>query len=148
MIHTNCQSGMNKRSEINNLVDSMKPHVLALTEFGASATVMDSELGIEGYSLYKGNHSDGNGGLGRGATLYISNALNHSARPLFDDVEFDCSAWSCVKMSNNKSLLVGVAYRSPNSRGYEDSIGGKLQPSRHMWRLQPPSDRLDFSTES
>ena len=93
----------------------MNPHVLALTEFGASAMVMDSELGIDGYSLYRGNHSDGNGGLGHGVALYISDTLNHSACPLFDDVEFDCTAWSCVKMSNNKSLLIGVVYRSPNS---------------------------------
>ena len=106
---------MNKRSEINDLVDAEKPHVLALTEFGASGAVMDSELGIEGYSLYRGNHSDGKGGLGRGTALYISNSLNHSACPLFDDVEFDCSAWSVIKLSTNKSLLVGVVYRSPNS---------------------------------
>ena len=115
MIHTNCQSGMNKRSEINDLIDSMNPHILALTEFGASTTVMDSELGVEGYSLYRGNHSDGKGGLGRGAALYISDALNHSACPLFDDVVYDCSAWSCIKMLSGKKLLVGVVYRSPNS---------------------------------
>ena len=106
---------MNKRSEINDLVDSMKPHVLALTEFGASATVMDGELGVEGYSLYRGNHSDGNGGPGRGVALYLSNSLQHSACPLFEDAEFDCSAWSIVKTSNSKTLLVGVVYRSPNS---------------------------------
>ena len=51
MIHTNCQSGMNKRSEINDPVDSRKPHILALTEFGASKAVMDSELGVQGYTL-------------------------------------------------------------------------------------------------
>ena len=106
---------MNKRSEINDLIDSSKPHILALTEFGASAAVMDSELGVEGYSLYRGNHSDGNGGLGRGAALYMSDSLNHSACPLFDEVAYDCSAWSCVKMSSGKTLLVGVVYRSPNS---------------------------------
>ena len=106
---------MNKRSEINDLVDAEKPHVLALTEFGASGAVMDSELGIEGYSLYRGNHSDGKGGLGRGTALYISNSLNHSACPLFDDVEFDCSAWSVIKLTSNNLLLVGVVYRSPNS---------------------------------
>ena len=117
MIHTNCQSGMNKRSEVNDLVDSMKPHILALTEFGAAATVKDGELGIEGYSLYRGNHSDGNGGPGRGVALYISDELNHSACPFFEDLEFDCSAWSIVKVSSNKSLLIGVIYRSPNSPG-------------------------------
>ena len=115
MIHTNCQSGTNKHSEINDLVDSKKPHVLALTEFGASGMVNDSELGIEGYSLYRGNHSKRNGGPGRGAALYISNTLNHSACPLFDEVAFDCSAWSIVRLTSNKTLLVGVVYRSPSS---------------------------------
>ena len=115
MIHTNCQSGMNKRSEINNLIDTCKPHVLALTEFGASTAVTDGELGVEGYSLYRGNHSDGKGGPGRGAALYISDSLNHSACPLFDDAGFDCSAWSMVKVSDYKTLLIGVVYRSPNS---------------------------------
>ena len=115
MIHTNCQSGMNKRSEINNLIDTTSPHILALTEFGAAATVKDGELGVEGYSLYRGNHSDGKGGPGRGAALYVLDTLNHSACPVFDDLEFDCSAWSIVKVTSNKSLLVGVIYRSPNS---------------------------------
>ena len=106
---------MNKRSEINNLIDTCKPHVLALTEFGASTAVTDGELGVEGYSLYRGNHSDGKGGPGRGAALYISDSLNHSACPLFDDAGFDCSAWSMVKVSDYKTLLIGVVYRSPNS---------------------------------
>ena len=115
MIHTNCQSGMNKRSELNDLIDNMTPHILALTEFGASATVKDSELGIRGYSLYRGDHSDGSGGPGRGAALYVSDTLDHSACPFFEDIKFDCSAWTIVKVSRNKVLLVGVIYRSPNS---------------------------------
>ena len=115
VIHSNCQSTMNKRSEINDLIDSLKPSILALTEFGASAAVPDCELGIEGYTLYRGNHSDGGGGLGRGAALYVADVLNHSACPLFDDAEFDCSVWSEIRLGSNKSLHVGVVYRSPKS---------------------------------
>ena len=110
-IHANCQSAMNKKSEIADLINSEKPHVLALTEFGASKTMADSELGIDGYSLYGGDHSDGSGGLGRGAALYISNTLDHSVCPLLDEVAFDCSAWSVIKLANNESLLVGVVYK-------------------------------------
>ena len=81
---------MNKKSEINNLIDLERPHIMALTEFGASESIKDSELGIEGYSLYRGDHSDGAGGLGRGAALYIQDGLNHSACPLFEKVAFNC----------------------------------------------------------
>ena len=56
---------MNKQSEINDLVDSEKPHVLARTKFGAARTVSDCELGVQEYSLYRGEHSDGKGGPGR-----------------------------------------------------------------------------------
>ena len=106
---------MNKRSEIRDLVDVEKPHILALTEFGASDAVGDAELGIEGYTLYRGNHSDGSGGPGKGVALYISDSLNHSASPAMDELAFDCSAWSYIKLAENKTLLFGVVYRSPNS---------------------------------
>ena len=48
VIHTNCQSAMNKKSEISALVDHHNPHILALSEFGAAANVSDGELGING----------------------------------------------------------------------------------------------------
>ena len=76
VIHTNCQSAMNKRSEISDFLDINKPHILALTEFGAPRSVNDGELGFEGYTLYRGDHSDGSGGPGRGAALYIQNKVN------------------------------------------------------------------------
>ena len=34
---------------------------------------------------------------------------------MIDTLEFDCSAWNIIKLDKNKSLLVGVVYRSPNS---------------------------------
>ena len=114
-MHANCQSAMNKRSEISALIDSENPHVLCLTEFGASSNVKDGELGIEGYSLYRGDHSSGVGGLGKGVAIYIKNSLNHSACPLLDKAEFDCAVWSSVLLSDGKRLLIGVVYRSPNS---------------------------------
>ena len=91
VVHTNCQSAMNKKSEIRDLVDAHKPHVLALTEFGAATSVKDNELGIEGYTLYRGDHSDGNGGLGKGVGMYVQDSLNHSACPTLDNGIFDCS---------------------------------------------------------
>ena len=115
VIHSNCQSAMNKRSEILDLVNAERPHVLALTEFGASGDMNDGELGIDGYTLYRGDHSDGKGGLGRGVALYMHNSLNHSACPNMDGESFDCSAWSLVKLMDGRRLLLGAVYRSPNS---------------------------------
>ena len=116
MIHTNCQSAMNKRSEILDLVNSEKPLILALTEFGAASTTLDSELGIQDYTIYRGDHSDGTGGLGKGAAMYVHNSLNHSACPTLENNDFDCAAWCVVKLKNDKIMLVGTVYRSPNSQ--------------------------------
>lgn len=70
-IHSNCQSAMNKGSEISSLIDEQKPHILALTEFGAGSGVTDGELSIDGYTLYRCNHSSGERGLGKGAAIYV-----------------------------------------------------------------------------
>ena len=115
IIHTNCQSAMNKKSEVANLINTQKPHILALTEFGASGEIRDDELGIEGYTIYRKNHSDGSGGPGKGVALYVKNVLNHSAAPGMEGLEFDCANWCIIKLARNKSLLFGVVYRSPNS---------------------------------
>ena len=106
---------MNKRSEIMSLIDAQKPHILALTEFGASDSIDEGELGIEGYTLYRKNHSDGMGGPGKGVALYVSNQLNHSASPTMERVDFDCSAWSSIRLAGNRTLLVGAVYRSPSA---------------------------------
>ena len=107
---------MNKRSEICSLIDHENPHILALTEFGAASSVNDGELGIEGYSIYRRNHSNGSGGPGKGVALYVNDKLSHSSCTLFDSVTYDCSAWCTILLSDGKRLLVGVVYRSPNSQ--------------------------------
>jgi len=106
---------MNKKSEICDLATNQKPLVIGLTEFGASNEVRDGELNITGYSLYRGDHSSGTGGLGKGVGLYIHDSLNHSACPIMEKSNFDCSAWTQIKVNNTDILLVGVVYRSPNS---------------------------------
>ena len=115
MIHSNCQSAMNKKTEIKDLLAIENPMILALTEFGASSEIQNDELNCDGYSLYRGDHSDGRGGPGRGTALYVHNSLNHSACPKLERLPFDCSAWCQIKLNTWQSLLIGTIYRSPNS---------------------------------
>ena len=42
-------------------------------------SIQHGKLGIEGYTLYRGDHSSGSGGLGKGVGVYVNNSLNHSA---------------------------------------------------------------------
>ena len=112
---------MNKRSEILDLISTVKPHILALTEFGAASTIRDDELGVDEFTIYRGDHSDGKGGLGKGVAIYVHNSLNHSACPALENENFDCAAWCVIKLINNKVMLVGTIYRSPNSDDQNNS---------------------------
>jgi hypothetical protein len=39
-----------------------------------------------------------------------------------DERAFDCSTWSFIKLAENKTLLCGVVYRSPNSNDENTEI--------------------------
>lgn len=121
-IHSNCQSAINKKSEIRELVECEKPLILALTEFGAPSSMKDDEISIPDYTLYRDDHSDGNGGPGRGVALYIKNSLNHSSSPQMQHFKFDCAVWCQVKMNKSQSLLIGTIYRSPNASDSNNQI--------------------------
>ena len=114
-IHTNCQSAMNKKGEIRELIDNHSPLVIGLTEFGAPSHIKDGELNTPDYSLYRGDHSSGEGGLGKGTALYVHDSLNHSACPSMEETNFDCTAWCQIRTCDDDIILVGVIYRSPNS---------------------------------
>ena len=121
-----------------------------------AANISDGELGIEGYALYRGNHSSGSGGPGKGAALCVKDNLNHSACPIFDNVAFDCSAWCTVLLLDGKRLLVGVVYRSPSST--KENNNKMLDILRIasatnidyllVWGLQPPKDKLGWKPVS
>ena len=68
---------------------------------------MDSELGVEDIPYTEATMltETADRGEEQPCTMYISNSLNHSASPLFDDVAFDCAAWSTVRLTSNKTLF-------------------------------------------
>ena len=106
---------MNKKDEIKDLIYTENPQIVCFSEFGASKEVKDEEINIPGYSIYRGDSTDGRGGPGKGVAMYIHNSLQHSPCPQMDNSTFDYSSWCVIRLNNNDTLLVGVVYRSPNS---------------------------------
>ena len=45
----NARSIINKKSELNIMVDDIKPHIIGITESWANNDITDAELGLEGY---------------------------------------------------------------------------------------------------
>ena len=48
-----CRSKINKKNELNIMVDEIKPHIIGITESWANNDVTDAELGLEGYVMFR-----------------------------------------------------------------------------------------------
>ena len=48
----NARSIINKKDELNIMVDDIKPHIIGITESWANNDITDAELGLEGYAMF------------------------------------------------------------------------------------------------
>ena len=117
---TNIQSRINKRAELEVVVNEKEPHIIAITETWCNQSILDSEVAIEGYSMFrldKGTIS----GKGGGVILYIHDSMSAVACHEIQNHNFDSSVWCMIKLERNENLLVGLCYRSPNDSTEENN---------------------------
>ena len=50
----NARSILNKKNELDIMVDEIKPHIIGITESWANNDITDAELGLEGYVMFLG----------------------------------------------------------------------------------------------
>ena len=58
----NARSIINKKDELNIMVDDIKPHILGITESWANNDITDAELGLEGYAMFRKDRMGRRGG--------------------------------------------------------------------------------------
>ena len=112
VIYSNVDSLLNKKSEVLSSIDQTKPDIIAFTEIRAKNQLfipLDSEYEILGYDMFLSR------GVGRGIVLYFKQELNAEECYEFNTHNFKESLWCTFKDGNNKKVLVGCVYRSPNS---------------------------------
>ena len=68
----NARSIINKKDELNIMVDDIKPHIIGLTESWANNDITDAELGLEGYAMFR---KDRMGRRGGGVLLYSKDTI-------------------------------------------------------------------------
>ena len=49
----NAWSIINKKDELNIMIDDIKPHIIGITESWANNDITDAELGLEGYAMFR-----------------------------------------------------------------------------------------------
>jgi Endonuclease-reverse transcriptase len=117
VICLNARSVLNKKSELQLLVEDEKPDVLAITESWAHKLVNDAELSIAGYQMFRRDRVDKMGG---GVLLYILNNIEAKERAISkinNFKEFLC----CDLMLAESKLTLLLCYRPPNSTSVMDT---------------------------
>ena len=122
-MYTNVRSFMNKnkREEMSILLLEKGVDVLGVTESWGNNNIDDSELGFEGYSMFRQDRIKGNKERGGGVLLYLRESLG-AVREHSDD-NISESLWVKLLDSNKREIYIGVCYRSPTASKEEiDSL--------------------------
>ena len=68
----NARSIINKKNELNIMVDDTKPHIIGITESWTNNDITDAELGLAGYVMLRKERMGRRGG---GVLLYIKETI-------------------------------------------------------------------------
>ena len=106
----NARSIINKKSELNIMVDDIKPHIIGITESWANNDITDAELGLEGYVMFR---KDRIGKRGGGILLYIKETIPAYEVQLQEEADCKEALW-CNLVTGHTKITIGVVYRCPN----------------------------------
>ena len=68
----NVRSIINKKNELDIMVDEIKSHIIGITDSWENNDITDAELGLEGYVMFR---KDRMGRRGGGVLLYIKETI-------------------------------------------------------------------------
>ena len=94
----NARSIVNKKNELNIMVEDTDPHIIGITESWAIKDITDAELGLTGYVMFR---RDRVGRRGGGVILYAKKSIQAYEIKLESDADYDEAVW-CKIISGNK----------------------------------------------
>ena len=109
-VSLNARSIMNKKNELNIMVNDSDPHIIGITESWANKDITDAELGLEGYVMFR---KDRMGRRGGGVLLYVKDTIPAYEIQLREEADCEEAIW-CKLVTGHKTVTMGVVYRCPN----------------------------------
>ena len=106
----NARSIINKKTELNIMVNDIKPHIIGITESWANNDITNAELGLEGYVMFR---KDRIGRRGGGVLLYIKDTIPAYEVQLHEEADCNDAIW-CNLVTGHTAVIIGVVYRCPN----------------------------------
>ena len=86
----NARSIINKKNELDMMVDEIKPHIIGITESWANNDMTYAELGLEGYVMFR---KDIMGKRGGGVLLYIKETIPAYEEQLQEEADCNEAIW-------------------------------------------------------
>lgn len=111
-LYANARSIINKFEELELYVKDEKPDIIGITEAWTREQIGDSEINLNGYTLFRRDR--GGEKMGGGVLLYVNSDRVVSARDDIRNDNFEESVWCDINCGKDKTLL-GICYRPPNS---------------------------------
>ena len=105
----NARSIINKKNELDIMVDEIKPHIIGITESWANNDITDAELGLEGYVMFRKYRMGRRGGV----LLYIKETIPAYEIQLRKGADCKEAIW-CKLVTGQKTVTIGAVYRCPN----------------------------------
>lgn len=110
---------MNKKEELELYLTQEKPDIVGITETWLYNEIEDSEISVEGYTVFRKDREKGDKSRGGGVMILAKNELNMSIREEIAVKNFPESIWCEIKRERVKTLI-GVCYRPPSSLKIND----------------------------
>ena len=116
-LYFNARSILNKFDEFLVVVAERTPDVIGVTESWARADVLNSELNIEGYVMFRVDRPNCEASRGGGVLLYVRENL--SPVEFTPQTEYPEHVWCRLLDASGGELLVGVCYRTTSESIFE-----------------------------
>ena len=143
----NARSVVNKLNDLHIMFDSENPDIVGITESWATKDISDSELSINGYTIYRRDREHAKGG---GVMLYVKDSLNTEV--IIDYTHRDVESLFCKIGKGKCAFYIGVFYRPPNSTKCQDEAlfaqFGKMNKPRTVLMGDFNMPNIDWDTMS
>ena len=96
-VRLNARSTVNKKNELNIMVEDSDPHILGITESWTNTDITVAELGLTGYVMFR---RDRIGRRGWGVILYVKEYIQADEIKLESEADYDEAVW-CKIVSGN-----------------------------------------------
>ena len=118
-LYTNACSLLNKLDELRQRATDYGIDIIAVSETWATEELLDAELSIDGYALFRRDRKSDRFSKGGGVALYVKESLKSHLSCKLNNSTFDDSIW-CDVYVGDSVIVTGVCYRSTSSTADND----------------------------